>query len=398
MKKLVIIVSGFFLAALIVIGLKVNNFYNKIYTPKKNHVAKEKTAYNILLFGYGGGQHEGTYLTDTIILAHVDTKTKKATLFSIPRDLWIKLPTKSGADFHMKINAVYQTELFPNDYPDLDPKFMGTKEDATLVKHVVSQIFGQEIDYYAAIDFDGFKKAIDIIGGIDVNVEASFVDPEYPIDGKEKDLCDKNIEELFKKTEPFLKPGYNLEDRDRIFKDDPKIEEFVKNATDSPELAFPCRYEKLEFKKGLTHLNGETALKYARSRHSPTDGGDFNRAKRQQQIIEAVKDKVLSIGFIPKILPLLDEFKNNLRTDISIDEVKKFIGFASRAGEYTITSFVFTDKNYLKNAVSEDRQYILIPNAGMDQWSQIQTVVKNVIDGIIPTLAPTATASGIIKK
>jgi anionic cell wall polymer biosynthesis LytR-Cps2A-Psr (LCP) family protein len=397
MKKFLLILSGIFLGGLVFLALKGSDFYNKIYTPKKNHVVKEKTAYNILLFGYGGGKHEGTYLTDTVILAHVDIKSKRVTLFSIPRDLWVKLPTKSGADFHSKINAVYQTELFPNDYPDLDPKYMGTKEDATLVKHVMFQIFGQEVDYYAAIDFEGFKKAIDIIGGIDVNVEQSFEDPEYPIDGKEKDLCDKDTEELFKKAEVFMKPGYNPEDRDRVFKEEPKVEEFVKNATESPELAFPCRYEKLEFKKGITHMNSETALKYARSRHSPTDGGDFNRAKRQQQIIEAVKNKILSIGFITRAIPLLDEFKNNLRTDVGIDEVKKFIGFVSSASEYTITSFVFTDDDLLKNAVSNDGQYILIPTSGMDQWKEIQMGVKNIMQGIFPTQSPTATPSGTLK-
>lgn len=391
MKKLLFILSGIFLGGLVFLGLKGSEFYNKIYTPKKNHVVKEKTAYNILLFGYGGGQHEGAYLTDTIILAHIDTKAKKAALFSIPRDLWVKLPTKSGEDFHMKINAVYQTELFPKDYPGLDQKYMGTKEDATLVKYIVSQIFGQEIDYYAAIDFDGFKKAIDIIGGIDVNIEQSFTDPEYPIDGKEKDLCDKDNEELFKKTEVFMKPGYNPEDRDRVFKEDARVEEFVKNATESPFLAFPCRYEKLEFRKGLTHMNSETALKYARSRHSPTDGGDFNRAKRQQQIIEAVKNKVITIGFLTKAIPLMDEFKKDLKTDIGIEEAKKALGFASSAKEYTISSFVFTPDGFLKEAVSEGGQYILIPKEGMDQWHGIQKAAKQIIQGILPTQAPTAT-------
>lgn len=373
MKKISIIIVGIFLAFGVFYFLKDLNLNKKTGSPVVKPKV-EKTIYNFLLLGYGGGVHEGTYLTDTIMVAHLDIKTKKATLFSIPRDLWVRLPTKSGADFHTKVNAVYQHELFPKDYPDL-------KKIST--KNVISQITGLPLDGFVSVNFEGFTKAIDILGGIDVEVQKSFTDPEYPITGKEKELCDKDTEELFKKAEPFITPGFNPDERNQQFKDNPKLEEFVKNASSSPELAFPCRYEKLEFKAGINHMDGINALKFARSRHSPDDGGDFNRALRQQLVIEGVKNKVINLGFFSKIIPLMNEFKKDVKTDIGLDIIKKFVSQADRSKEYKITTFVLTDENVLKNAVSDDKQFILIPREGIDNWKNIQKVITASTSAIL---------------
>ena len=373
MKKILIIVAGILLAFGAFYFLKTSQSGKKNQTVPS--VIPEKTTYNFLVLGYGGGVHDGTYLTDTMMVAHIDTKVKKVTLISIPRDLWVKLPTKSGADFHTKINSVYQLELFPKDYPDLKP---------VSTKAIVSEVTSLPIDGYVSVDFAGFTKAIDILGGVDVNVAKSFTDPEYPVDGKEKDLCGQD--ELFKKAEPYITPPFDQTERLNKFKEDPKIEEFVKNATETPELAFPCRYEKLEFTKGMTHMDGQTALKYARSRHSPTDGGDFARARRQQQIIEAVKEKILSLGFVSKVIPLIDEFKKDVKTDIGLDVIQKFIGQVNVAKEYKITSFILTDQNVLKDAISDDKQYILVPDEGLDSWAEIQKVINDTIASSAATL------------
>lgn len=380
MKKILIIFTGLLLAFVTFYFFKISQLDNKLNPPSV--IIQEKTTYNFLLLGYGGGVHEGTYLTDTVIIAHIDTKTNQVTLFSIPRDLWVKLPTKSGSDFHTKINSVYQAELFPKDYPDL-------KKVST--KMIISQITGLPIDGYISLNFKGFTEAIDILGGVDINIEKAFIDSQYPIDGKEKDLCDQ--EELFKKAEPYITPPFDETERLNKFKEDPKIEEFVKNATDSPELAFPCRYEKLEFKTGLTHMNGETALKYVRSRHSETDGGDFARARRQQKLIEVVKNKVLSISFLSKIIPLMDEFKKDVKTDINLDTIKKFISQSDKINKFTISPFILTDQNILENAVSDDRQYILVPNEGIDNWDGLQKLINNTINDITPTSLATSPAT-----
>jgi len=386
MKKIAIIIIAIILSLGLFNFLKNPNFFNKSSGKSLIKLVPEKTSYNFLLLGYGGGNHDGTYLTDTIMIAHVNIKSKKVNLISIPRDLWVKLPTKSGEDFHTKINAVYQLELFPKDFPDLKP---------VSTKKILSEVSGLPIDGYLSVNFAGFTKSVDILGGIDVEVLKSFTDSEYPIDGKEKELCGQDTEALFKKAEPFITPGYNPEDRIRQFKDDSKLEEFVKNATESPELAFPCRYEKLEFQKGITHIDGKTALKYARSRHSQTEGGDFNRANRQQQVILAIKNKVLSLGFLTKIIPLMQEYKNDVKTDISLDIVQKLISQADKTSDFKIITFVINDENVLKDAISDDKQFILIPEEGIDNWLGIHKAILNTINGA--TLTPSASSSANLK-
>ncbi len=384
MKKIILIILGFITATIVFFLFKANQFYQKIYAPQKNHLEKEKDAYNIILFGYAGGRHEGTYLTDTIILAHLDLKNKKVILLSLPRDLWVKVPTKNGEDFHTKINNLYQMWLFPKDYPNLAKNYS--------FKSVFFATFGLPIDNFVAVNFEGFKKAIDILGGVDVNVEKSFTDNQYPIEGKEKDLCDKETEELFQKAQPFFKEEYSPKEKEKLLEENPKLEEFIKNATESPNLAFPCRYETVVFYKGKTHMNGETALKYVRSRHSAEEGSDFSRARRQQLLLEAVKEKALTIGIIPKIIPLLAELGDNLKTDISLDQIKKFTKEATFSSQYQLKTFVLTTENYLQETTSPDGQYILIPKKGRDDWEEIQKAIELIIKGENPTLSPSPTA------
>lgn len=373
-KKIFIILVAIFLAYFVFLGLKTRLFYQRIYTPE-NKQTEEKNEYNFLLFGYGGGQHEGTYLTDTIIVLHIDKKNKKAVLLSIPRDLWVPIPTTSGEAYHSKINAVYQMELFAQNYPDVNKKYFGDKKDAAFFKHLVSLVIGQKIDYYASIDFKGFEKAIDALGGVDVMVEKSFVDEEYPIDGKENDLCGKD--EIFKKAEKILNNSVTEDERNEILKDQ-AVNEFVQQATETPYLAFPCRYERLVFNKGLTHMDGKTALKFVRSRHSLDDGGDFARARRQQLFLQAVKDKVLNLNMAVKIFPLLESLGDHLKSDISPDFIKKMIKEAKNAGEYQLKTYVLSTENLLDNSVSSNGQYILIPKAGLDDFSQIHEEINKL--------------------
>ena len=139
MKKILIIIVAIIFAFGVFYYLKNFQFNNGAQTKSLIKPKQEKTVYNFLLLGYGGGNHDGTYLTDTIMVANIDIKVKKVTLFSIPRDLWVRLPTKSGADFHTKINSVYEIGLFPNTYPDVDKTYL--KESKTgLIKHTIRVI------------------------------------------------------------------------------------------------------------------------------------------------------------------------------------------------------------------------------------------------------------------
>ncbi len=347
---------------------KLIGFYNNIHTPivKKGEKDKPKNTYNILLLGYGGGMHQGAFLTDTMMVAHVDLEKEKVVLISIPRDIWVKVPTKSE-DFYSKINAVYQMGLFPENYPDLDTEYIDSKENPSgIVKKVVGDVTGLEIDYYVAVDFQGFVNAIDTLGGVEINVITSFSDAEYPIEGKDDDLCGKKEEDL------------------------PELE---KIATESAVLAFPCRYETVTFTKGLTQMDGETALKFARSRHSLEDGGDFRRAQRQQQVIDAVKNKVLSINFIPKIVPLIDELGDHVKTDIKAD---RFILEGPSASKYSIATYVISDE-FLAEDRSDNGQYIIIPRTGIDEWDEIHKIIDNRLKGITPSPTGNPTQKPTIK-
>src|SRR3989339_462977 len=352
MKKALLVI-GLFLIVLVAYVIKSGaDFYKAIFNKKPNQkgfvLPKEKTQYNILLLGYGGPGHDGPYLTDSMMVAHIDLKTNKTALLSLPRDLWIKLPTKSKADFHAKINSIYQLGLFPTEFPDVDTQ---KYPDTTLVKKAVSDITGLTIDNYVTIDFTGFTKGIDILGGVVVDVQKTFDDYEYPIDGKEKDLCGKD--EDFAKIEKFLKPGFSEDEKKDTLKDKPELEKFLKDITEDPKEAFPCRYEHLHFDKGKVFMNGETALKYVRSRHSAQDGNDFARGARQQQFVKSIKEKVISLGMVTKVIPLLDELKNHIKTDISVDDMKKLVGEAKDSGKYKVININVSDTDYLKSSYSD---------------------------------------------
>jgi len=137
------------------------------------------------------------------------------------------------------------------------------------LQNEVEKILNQDIDYYIRIDFDGFKDIIDTLGGITINVERSFVDNQYP-------------------TENF-------------------------------------GYKTIYFQAGPQVMNGERALEYTRSRHGTNgEGSDFARSKRQQQVIEAVKDKILSEinTYNPtKIISIFDALKRHISTNLSYKDI-----------------------------------------------------------------------------
>ena len=368
-RKKALIMTGLVLLFLLFFGVaRLMSLYSRINTgtqAQSKPIPKEQKVFNILAMGYGGPGHDGAYLTDTMMFTSIDTEHKRVTIVSIPRDIWVEIPTEGESEpFMRKINSVYQTGLFKKNYPAVLDKYAGDQGASELVKEIVGEIMGKQIDAYVAIDFDGFKKVVDTLGGVDVNVERSFTDVEYPIDGHETDLC-----------------GIELTDIE-------SFEEKESIATESPVLAYPCRYETLTFTAGMQRMDGETALKFVRSRHSPQDGGDFNRARRQQVFLEAVQDKVLSIGFIPKISPLMRDLEDSIRTDISPELMQKLLKEAPSVKSYTIRQIVLTTDNYLEHDISSDGQYILVSKGGQDNWSLFHKDLDLYLSGVTPTPSP----------
>lgn len=242
----------------------------RIYIPPKTPVAyfgetkREEEAKNILLIGYGGAGHSGGFLADSIILLHLNKKTKKALLISIPRDIWIKLPLDWENLKWAKINEAYAIGIDDLKYPNKKPEFRGKTGGGNMVKYAVTQITGLTVDYFAAVSFDEIVKIIDTLGGIEVNVPVSFSDEYYPIKGLENETCGKTPEEMEALKQKYS--GFELEKQ------------------------YKCRYETIIFEKGKTKMDGATALKFARSRHSATYGGDFARSERQMAILFGIKE------------------------------------------------------------------------------------------------------------
>jgi len=141
---------------------------------------EEKTGnINILLLGRGGGKHEAPNLTDTIIVATINPEKKMMNLVSIPRDLW-------SPDLQAKVNTAYS---------------YGQDKDGQgklLAKTILGRITGKQIDYVLVIDFSGYVKLVDHLGGIDVNVRNTLDDYKYPIEDKEDDPAVINISILIK--------------------------------------------------------------------------------------------------------------------------------------------------------------------------------------------------------
>lgn len=302
---------------------------------------------NFLLLGIGGGKHEGPNLSDSIIFASLNIKKKDITLASLPRDTW-------SPEIDGKINSAYAKG---------ESKRKGG--GLTLAKSVVGKITGQNIDYGVVIDFSGFVKAVDLMGGLDVDIERAFDDYQYPVEGKENDLCGHTDEEVQKFT-----------------------------ASDSAEIDqaayLSCRYEHVHFDKGLTHMDGTTALKFVRSRHAVgAEGTDFARSQRQEKVIRAFMDRAFSLQIIAnpaKMIGLFDTVKNSVDTDIAQNEFDDFIKLAQKFQNAKIQSVVIDYGDKTKNRggllthppISEKYNYewVLIPRAGNNDYSEIHEYIK----------------------
>lgn len=271
---------------------------------------------NFLILGIAGENHEGKDLTDTIIFASVNP-SRGISLLSLPRDIWI---TKWRA----KLNSIYH--------------YKGLEE----TKKTTEEILGQKVDFGIVIDFELFKKIVDVLGGIPVEVERSFDDYRYPIAGKENDLCGGDPE-------------------------------------------FKCRYEHIHFEAGKQEMDGETALKFVRSRNAEgEEGTDFARAHRQQKVILAIKNKIFSPNFLfspGKLLQLIKVVNLNIKSDIPKEKYWQLAKLGFKIKGKNIKSAVL-NSDYLINPKNfkekYDNQWVLIPRGG--DWKEIQEYVQKLLN------------------
>lgn len=277
-----------------------------------------KEAYNVMLLGSGGQGHSGGGLTDSIIVVSVNSKTKKAALVSIPRDLWIP--------GNRKIN----TELSVNGYGGLASTLTG--------------ITGLEIDKYISIDFGNLIALIDELGGIEVNVPKAFDDYFYPIKGKENETCGLTPKQISDAHQNYS--GFELEKQ------------------------FTCRWEHIHYDQGVTSVNGEEALKLARSRHGDSD---FGRSARQFAIILGIVNKV-SLENIDSTYKSLSKL---VSADIDLKTTKELLKLFGKPQDYQISEVHLSTLNVLNETKSADGQYILVPKAGNFNFSAVKNFISS---------------------
>jgi len=283
--------------------------------PLPESVEKLETL-NLLLLGSGGAGHEGGELTDAIILAHIDFRQAKIGLISIPRDLWIS---------EKKING-----LNSSSYDSL--------------RDAITTVTGFSPTYFVAADFVGFQRTMGyVFDGIEVEVGQDFSDSWYPTEGKQLDPCGHTPEEIAELTAKYSE--FELQKQ------------------------FACRYEKISYRKGQVIMNGEEALKYVRSRHSSSD---FDRSRRQHEILEGVKNKLFTLNALDDAGKFFLEFTKYVHTDIDLEIAKYLAPALKNSRDYKIISINLSPENVLKDGRAGSGAFILMPKK---DWKDVREYV-----------------------
>ena len=251
-----------------------------VWTPMQKD---QYNSINVLLLWYGWATHQWWFLTDSIMVASWNPDENNVTLFSIPRDLYVKSPVNNS---YGRINAIFQQYYSRTE---------SVEESALWFAEKVWEILWLDIPYYMTIDFQTFKEVVDSLWWVDVYVDKTINDPKYPADN----MIDYS---------PFYIEAWDQ------------------------------------------HLDGATALKYARSRHSTSD---FDRAKRQQKLIIAIKDKMLEQWLsVSTATELYDQYKKYIQTNITAQEMLRTVqflpeikwfssfGYTSTCGDRDVTRMV----------------------------------------------------------
>ena len=251
-----------------------------VWTPMKRD---QYNSVNVLLLWYGWAAHQWWFLTDSIMVASRNPDENNVTLFSVPRDLYVKSPVNWT---YWRINAIFQQYY---------SRTKSIEESAFWLAWKLEEILWLQIPYYATIDFQTFQEVVDMLGWVDVYVTETIYDPKYP------------------------------------------AEDMI-------------NYDPFYIESGRQHLDGKTALKYARSRHTTSD---FARSLRQQELIIAIKDKMLASWLnISTAWDLYNQYKKYIMTNISAQEMLRTVqflpkikwfssfGYTSTCGDRDVTRMV----------------------------------------------------------
>lgn len=256
---------------------------------------------NILVMGLDKRPSDGAIpaRTDTMFVMTIDPSTHTARGLAMPRDLWVDIPSKTGnTSFKQRINTAYVLGE-TNGYNGGGP---------ALAKQVVEKLLDIKLNYYAVIDFEGFKQVIDLLGGIEVDVPS---------------------------------PGVN----DPFYSETERLGDY-----------YPCVYPP-----GKYHMNGSQALCYSRVRNGSSD---LDRILRQQRVIFAVMDKATQLNLLANVdnVPSLwKRYKGLVQTDISDFQIP---GFARLAASIDPDQLAFLSLGAATtDFITQDGAAVLLPSA-----------------------------------
>lgn len=295
---------------------------------------------NILLLGQGDEGHQGADLTDTMMIASIDPKTDSVVLLSIPRDLYL---TRPGDRMQPgRINEQYWN--YKRALENGEEEMEESAASQTAMRELADQLgnlFGLQVHHTIKVDFIGFVQGVDAIGGVEVDIPQGLVDTAYP------------------------GPNYS--------------------------------YQTFAISAGLQTLDGETALKYARSRHSTSD---FDRSRRQQLILKAVGEKIRNEGILTKpdqLLSLMNILQDHVETSMTFRELLSLAGMGEDINRDNLITMNIRDGygpgGFLYPPPREffGGAAVLLPQAvagDREGWEPLRTLVKLLIHIRDPFVQP----------
>lgn len=285
----------------------VTNQSQKSFFLDKDSISKT----NFLILGAAGEGNDAPDLTDTILVAHFVPAQKKIFLFSLPRDLLVKIP--GNASF-TKLNALYA----------INKNNSGREFDLIIQK--AQEITGLTINHYIFVDLAAVKNLVDLLGGVNILVKKDILDTAFP------------------------GPNHS--------------------------------YQTFAIKAGWRYLDGVTALKYIRSRHGA--GGDFDRISRQQEVLQALKQKVLILNFwnFSTLFDIYNTLASHIKTDLGWWQIKDWWQeIKSIPGENAVKNEI-NDTNFLESGqtvLGDETASILKPKAGLENYEEIKDYISKII-------------------
>lgn len=248
---------------------------------------------NFLLIGSDRRPTGTSHRTDTMLIAIVWYKAGQVSLISIPRDLWIYIPTVGM----QRINTAYQSGE-TNGYPG---------GGNGLLKDTILQNLGIRIDHIAMVEFDGFRRIVDTLGGIEVPVACAYTDWR------------------------LIHPSY-----------DPNNENNWWLYTVGP---------------GQVYMDGDLALWYARSRMR---SNDFDRGRRQQEVLRTLFQKALQTDTFNKIPQLYNDLASTIITDVSLGDLLTWAPYAVNFTNANIRSY-YIRPPYVQSWTTPGGASVLLP-------------------------------------